>query len=295
MDKNKRLFGNPGGFQVLGAIEDIANKLQAHEKEIEHLRDQNTKLQAHEKEIEHHKKEIGHLRDQNTKLQAHEKEIEHHKKEIGHLRDQNTKLQAHEKEIEHLRDQNTKLQAHEKEIEHLRDQNTKLQADDEHLHKKLQTHLVVTKGLRRGILEDYARRRKSDCDGSSKVMEQRNCIAHGGDVSMDVEMITETEDRTSADKWERTFEKVYHQKFQIIRDLFASMPEEIISTMNIVGNTELHRNIRNHTQIPDKLRDKFRSDGEAMVKEWINSQTLTDDLKKRCFDLELEFTNKWAW
>jgi myosin heavy subunit len=268
MDKNKRLFGNPGGFQVLGAIEDIANKLQAHEKEIEH-----------------HKKEIGHLRDQNTKLQAHEKEIEHHKKEIGHLRDQNTKLQAHEKEIEH----------HKKEIEHLRDQNTKLQADDEHLHKKLQTHLVVTKGLRRGILEDYARRRKSDCDGSSKVMEQRNCIAHGGDVSMDVEMITETEDRTSADKWERTFEKVYHQKFQIIRDLFASMPEEIISTMNIVGNTELHRNIRNHTQIPDKLRDKFRSDGEAMVKEWINSQTLTDDLKKRCFDLELEFTNKWAW
>ena len=110
---------------------------------------------------------------------------------------------------------------------------------------------------------------------------------------MDVEVITETEDRTSADKWEWTFEKVYHQKFQKIRDLLASMPEEIISTMNIVGNTELHRNIQ--IAKPDDLRDKFRSDGRAMVEEWIESQTLTDDLKKRCFNLELEFMNKWAW
>jgi hypothetical protein len=59
--------------------------------------------------------------------------------------------------------------------------------------------------MRRAILESHAGRTqgRSTFDLSTDLIEQRNSIAHGGDVRTDVEMITEIEpdSRKVAERW----------------------------------------------------------------------------------------------
>ena len=66
---------------------------------------------------------------------------------------------------------------------------------------------------------------RSTFDFSTDLIEQRNSIAHGGDVRTDVEVITEIEpdSREVAERWKRSFEGVYFNRFEAIRNVLPVM------------------------------------------------------------------------
>ena len=131
------------------------------------------------------------------------------------------------------------------------------------MNKKLNTLFEKAKASRRGLLEKFAEKNKTRYAASTfatETIEYRNAIAHGGDVAMDVEVISEAEEagNTAADNWKWAFASVYLQNFSQIRGLLPIMSAEVISILNIVGNTSLHRNLRDHKQISHDTRMKIR-------------------------------------
>jgi hypothetical protein len=110
-------------------------------------------------------------------------------------------------------------------------------------------------------------------------------------------VITEIEpnSRDVAERWGLSFEGVYFNSFEVIRDVLPVMPKEIVSILNIVGNTVLHKNIDGKKPVPHKVRMKIREEGQAVVAEWLSSRTLMDALEQRCSSLETAYRTEWSW
>lgn len=79
------------------------------------------------------------------------------------------------------------------------------------------------KALHQAILESLASRAqgRSTSDFSTDLIGQINSITHGGDVRTDVEVITaiEPDSRDVVERWKLSFEGVYFNKFEVIRDV----------------------------------------------------------------------------
>jgi hypothetical protein len=73
------------------------------------------------------------------------------------------------------------------------------------------------------------------------------------------------------------------------------MPKEIVSILNIVGNTVLHKNIDGKKPVPCEVRMKIREEGRAVIAEWLSSRTFMDALEQRCSRLETTYRTEWSW
>jgi hypothetical protein len=189
-----------------------------------------------------------------------------------------------------------KLQKQQKLTEEMMAKVQKQQKLTEETMAKLQPYFSDVKALRRAILESHAGRTQGRST-STDLIGQRNSITHGGDVRTDVEVITEIEpdSRDMAERWKLSFEGVYFNKFEVIRDGLPVMPEEIVSILNIVGNTVLHKNMEGKKPVPHDVRMEIREKGRAVIAEWLSSRTFINALEQKCSCLETAYRAKWSW
>jgi hypothetical protein len=199
------------------------------------------------------------------------------------------KLQKQQKPTEEMM---AKVQKQQKPTEEMMAKVQKQQKLKEETMAKLQPYFSNVKALRRAILESRVGR-----STSTNLIGQRNSITHGGDVRTDVEVITEIEpdSRDMAERWKLSFEGVYFNKFEVIRDVLPVMPEEIVSILNIVGNTVLHKNMEGKKPVRHDVRMEIREKGRAVIAEWLSSRTFINALEHKCSRLETAYRTKWSW
>jgi hypothetical protein len=63
-------------------------------------------------------------------------------------------------------------------------------------------------------------------------------------------------------------EDVYFNKFEVIRDVLPVMPKEIVSILNIVGNTVLHKNMEGKKPVPHDVHLRRRKKNLEMDQVW---------------------------
>ncbi|KAN0072143.1 hypothetical protein V8E54_009872 [Elaphomyces granulatus] len=157
---------------------------------------------------------------------------------------------------------------------------------------RLLPYFGLNNAIRRGLLEA-----QSEYALAKKFVQDRNAVAHGGDVRSDAEVIGQIENTypERVGNWKWSFHDIYGMSYESTCPVLPTAPMEIIRTFNIHGDTKLHRNQPNKTKIPDDVRQKLMDESQTIINEWITSQTLNDNLKARCDNLAEEYNLCWIW
>jgi hypothetical protein len=179
-----------------------------------------------------------------------------------------------------------KQQAEEKELQARRDLN------------RLLPFFTQTKLIRRGLLESYARHNLASYASSSlsrKIVEERNVVAHGGDVFSDIEVIDQEGSSETAEQWKWSFNDIYGADYASAFPVVPTAPTEIIQAFNIHGDTKLHRNQSTKRSIPDDMKRNLMTNSREIIDQWMASGIVDDELKAKCHALAAEYDRVWIW